>query len=248
MILTTETVDLPVDGSTTTMRTFVARPAAEERYPGVAFYSDIFQLTGPMLRITRRLAGYGFVVAAPEIFHRIEPPGAVLDFEADRARALADAARLPVAAFDDDFRAVLDFLAGHPRVAPGKLAAGGFCFGGHLAFRAALQPDVRATACFYPTGIHSGTLGSDPDVGSLARAGAILGKLLIVFGTLDPHIPADGRQAIADALRASGVDHAIHTYPAEHAFMRDEGPRHDPEATDLAFGEMIRLFRATLLP
>jgi len=32
-------------------------------------------------------------------------------------------------------------------------------------------------------------------------------------------------------------------FPAEHAFMRDEGPRYDPEATDLAFGEMIALFR-----
>jgi carboxymethylenebutenolidase len=32
-------------------------------------------------------------------------------------------------------------------------------------------------------------------------------------------------------------------YPAEHAFTRDEGPRFDPEATDLAFAEMIRQFR-----
>jgi carboxymethylenebutenolidase len=32
-------------------------------------------------------------------------------------------------------------------------------------------------------------------------------------------------------------------YPTEHAFTRDEGPRFDPEATDLAFAETIRLFR-----
>lgn len=243
MILTTEIVDLPVDGST--MRTFVARPKAEGRFPGVVFYSDIFQLTGPMLRITRRLAGYGFVVAAPEIYHRIEPPGTVLDFEADRARALDDSGKLPVVAFDADIRAALDFLAGHPHVAPGRLAAGGFCFGGHLAFRAAFQPDVNATACFYGTGIHNGKLGSDPDVGSLARAGEIRGKLLMVFGTLDPHIPAEGRAAIDDALRAAGVDYEMRTYPAEHTFMRDEGVRHDPEATDRAFAEMIRLFRST---
>ena len=58
-----------------------------------------------MLRITRRLAGYGFVVIAPEIYHRIEPPGTVLDFEADRARALDDSGKLPAAAFDADIRA-----------------------------------------------------------------------------------------------------------------------------------------------
>ena len=244
MILTTEWVNLPVNGST--MRLFTALPKAEGRYPGVVFYSDIFQLTDPMLRIARRLAGYGFVVAAPEIYHRIEPPGTVLDFEADRVRALNDSAKLPVVAFDVNIRAALDFLASHPRVAPGQLFAGGFCFGGHLAFRAALQPDVKATACFYGTGIHNGKLGSDADVGSLARAGEIRGKLLMVFGTLDPHIPEEGRKAINDALRAAGVAYEIHLYAAEHTFMRDEGARHDPEATDQAFGEMIRLFRVEM--
>jgi carboxymethylenebutenolidase len=32
-------------------------------------------------------------------------------------------------------------------------------------------------------------------------------------------------------------------YPCDHAFMRDEGPRYDPEATDRAFTDMIGLFR-----
>jgi carboxymethylenebutenolidase len=241
MIITTEYVDLPVDGSP--MRMFVASPKAEGRYPGVVFYSDIFQLTDPMLRITRRLAGYGFVVSSPEIYHRIEPPGTVLSFEGDRARALDDSTRLPATAFDADIRAALDYLADHPRVAKGQLAAAGFCFGGHLAFRAALQPDVKATTCFYGTGIHNGKLGSDPDVGSLDRAKEIRGKLLMVFGTLDPHIPEEGRKTIDDGLRAAKVDYEIKLYPAEHTFMRDEGARHDPEATDQAFGEMIGLFR-----
>jgi carboxymethylenebutenolidase len=240
MIITTEFVDIPVDGST--MRMFVASPKVQGRYPGVVFYSDIFQLTGPMLRITRRLAGYGFTVTAPEIYHRIEPPGTVLDFEADRARALDDSTKVPTADFDVDIRAALDFLTNHPKVAPGQIAAAGFCFGGHLAFRAALQPDVKATTCFYGTGIHNGKLGSDPS-DALARAGEIRGKLLMIFGTLDPHIPEGGRATIDQALKAAGADYAAKLYPAEHTFMRDEGARHDPEATDQAFGEMIGLLR-----
>lgn len=240
MLITTESVDIPVDGSP--MRRFLARPKAEGRYPGVVFYSDIFQLTGPMLRISRRLAGYGYVVLAPEIYHRIEPPGTVLDFEADRARALDDSGKLPVVAFDADIRAGLDFLASHPSVAEGQLLAAGFCFGGHLAFRAALQADVKATVCFYGTGIHNGKLGSDPS-DALQRAGEVRGKLLMVFGTLDPHIPEDGRKTIDEALKAAKVDYEIQLYPAEHTFMRDEGARHDPEATDQAFAAMIGLFR-----
>ncbi len=45
------------------------------------------------------------------------------------------------------------------------------------------------------------------------------------------------------ALKNSGARYHTLLYPAEHAFTRDEGPRFDPEATDLAFAEMIRLFR-----
>jgi len=245
MLVRTEYVDIPA--ATAPMRMFVATPQREEKYPGILCYSDIFQLTGPMLRACTRLAGYGFVIAAPEIYHRIEPPGSAIPFDdAGRTRGLEDAAKTPVAHFDEDRRAALDYLARHPSVAPGKLAAMGFCIGGHLAFRAALEPDVRATVCFYGTGIHDGRLGLDRDAGSLARAGEIRGKLLMVFGTQDPHVPAEGREIIDRKLRESGVDYSIKLYPGEHAFMRDEGPRYDPEATDQAFSAMIALFREVL--
>lgn len=241
MIVTTETVDIEAPG--TPMRAFVAAPKAAGSYPGILLYSDIFQLTGPTIRAAVRLAGYGYVVAAPEIYHRIEPPGAAIPFDdAGRARGLEDASKTSVAEFDADARATFDWLASDPRVAPGKLGAAGFCIGGHLAFRAAFQRDCRATACFYATGVHNGKLGRDADAGSLARVGDIRGELLLIFGTLDPHVPEEGRIAIEAALVAAGVRHRIELYRAEHAFMRDEGPRYDPEATDLAFRSMIALF------
>jgi carboxymethylenebutenolidase len=118
----------------------------------------------------------------------------------------------------------------------------GFCIGGHLAFRAALEAEVRATVCYYGTGIHDGRLGLDRDAGSLARAGEIRGQLLMVFGSEDPHVPAEGRAAIDQKLRDAGVNYSIKLYPCEHAFMRDEGPRFDAEATDRAFADMIGLF------
>jgi carboxymethylenebutenolidase len=242
MIITIEHADIPVGDSQ--MRTLIAAPKREGRYPGILCYSDIFQLTGPMIRATARLAGYGYVVAAPEIYHRIEPPASAIAFDdAGRDRGLANAAKTAVAEFDADCRAALDYLAAHPSVAGGKLGAAGFCIGGHLSFRAALQKDVRATVCFYGTGIHNGRLGKDADARSLERASEIQGELLLVWGTLDPHIPQDGRAKIEAALSASGVRFSERLYEAEHAFMRDEGPRYDPEATDQAFGEMIAFYR-----
>src|SRR5262245_37201385 len=181
MVITTEFVDIESGGGR--MRLLVAAPRAEGRYPGVVAYSDIFQLTGPMFRVCSRLAGYGYVVAAPEIYHRLEPAGFAIPFDdTGRARGLEDASRTRVAGFDVDCRAALDYLAGHPRVSAGHLGAMGFCIGGHLAFRAAMQPDVKATTCFYGTGIHNGKLGQDADAGSLLRAREIRGDLLMCFG------------------------------------------------------------------
>ncbi len=236
-----------ISGPGGSLRTFVAEPHVEGSYPGILCYSDIFQLTGPMLRSCIRLAGYGFVAAAPEIYGRIEPPGTAIPFDdAGRTRGMDDAGKTPVAHFDEDGRSVLDWLTRNPRVAKGKLGAMGFCIGGHLAFRAALQPDVRSATCFYGTGIHNGKLGTDADAGSLARAGEIRGELLMVFGANDPHVPAEGREIVDTALRAAGVNYRVSLYPAEHAFMRDEGPRFDPECSDRAFAEMIALFREAL--
>jgi carboxymethylenebutenolidase len=197
-----------------------------------------------MVRACQRLASYGFVVAAPEIYHRLEAPGLAIPFDGDgRTRGLENAAKTPVKDFDADCRAVLNYLAQHPRGAANKLGAGGFCIGGHLAFRAALQPDVRGTVCFYPTGVHNGKLGQDADAGTFERFDEIAGEILVVFGTFDPHVPEDARAKIVKGLQQAGTRFDVKLYPAEHAFMRDEGPRYDAEATDQAWAEMISFFR-----
>jgi carboxymethylenebutenolidase len=238
-------VDIPVGGRP--MRTFVAAPRAEGRYPGIVFYTDIFQLTEPSIRWASRLTGHGFVVAAPEIYYRVEEPGQVLAFDdAGKDRGQADVEKLSAATFDEDIRALLDWLGAHPKVAGSPLGVAGHCTGGHLAFRAALQPDVRATACWYATGLHNGKLGSDADAGSLERAVDIQGELLMVFGARDPHTPAEGLERIKRELDASCVRFDWRIFDAEHAFGRDVGPRWDPQATDEAFAGTVALFRRAL--
>jgi len=114
MVVTTEYVDISL--AVSPMRTFVAAPTAEGRYPGIWCYSDIFQLTPPLLRTCVRLAGYGVVAAAPEIYRRIELPGTVIPFDdAGRTRGQQDAAKTPVAHFDADCRAGLDWLSKYPK-------------------------------------------------------------------------------------------------------------------------------------
>ena len=72
MQITQQQQGLMVDGSL--MRLHVAQPKAEGRYPGVVFFSDIYQLGEPMLRLANRLAGYGYVVAAPVSYTHLTLP------------------------------------------------------------------------------------------------------------------------------------------------------------------------------
>ncbi|WP_111767596.1 dienelactone hydrolase family protein [Nakamurella deserti] len=234
-------VSIPSPGGP--IRAKVIAPIGGGTWPGLLLYTDIFQLTESTLRTARRLAAHGFVVCVPEIYPHGELAGVALDFDdAGKAAGMGGAAATPVASFDADRIAALDYLGDREDV--GALFATGFCIGGHLAFRAAFDPRVAATVCFYPTGVHNGSLGADADAGSLARAADIQGRLLIVFGSQDPHVPADARLQILTALYAAGhTDTEVHVYAGgEHAFMRDIGPRHDPVLTDLAIAEAVSFF------
>jgi carboxymethylenebutenolidase len=248
------TEDPAVDLATPTgpMRTYVYRPVApagttttRTRFPGVVLYSEIFQRTAPIHRTAMMIAGHGFVVAVPEIFHDLEAPGTVLPYDKPGTdRGNADKLGKPVAAYDADARAALDFLAASPHCT-GRLGAMGICIGGHLAFRAALQPDVLATACFYATDLHKGSLGAGGD-DSLARAAEIQGELLLVWGRQDPHIPDDGRALIQRRLVETGRVFTWHEWNAQHAFLRDEGHRYDPALALVSYQMVAELFRRAL--
>lgn len=231
------------------MRTYFYAPHEAGRppqpRPGLVLYSEIFQQTQPVKRLAINFASLGYLVAVPEVYHAHEPPGCVLGYDdAGKNRGNALKQIITMADFDADAHAVVDALLKHPG-GSGRVGAVGICLGGHLAFRAALLPEVRATACLYPTDIHSGTLGKGGS-DSLARAKDIRGELLMVFGRQDPHIPATGRRAIYDALDAAGVWFTWHEFNAAHAFLRDEGERYDPGAARLAIGLAADLFSRCL--
>ena len=228
------------------MRTHIVRPAAPGRYPGLVFYSEIFQITDPIRRTAALLAGHGYVVAMPEVYHEFEPAGTVLAYDqagSDRGNRWKFEKEL--ASYDADTRAVLDHLKSRAECT-GVLGAVGICLGGHLAFRAAMEPDVRATACFYGTDIHKGTLGKGQHDDSLLRAEQIRGDLLMIWGRQDPHIPLEGRRIVQARLDELNLRYEWHEVNGAHAFMRDEGARYDPELALLLYREVLEFFHRTL--
>ena len=228
------------------MRVYVSSPAPVGQYPGILFYSDIYQLGSPIARLADRIAGYGYVVAAPEIFHRLEPIGAAIaPDDLGRLRGNDNASRTAIADYDADAEAVLDFLKKDETVMPDKIGTMGFCIGGHLAFRAAFNENVKASVCCYPTDIHNGKLGKGT-ADTLKRVAELQGELFLLFGTLDPHIPEAGRTQIIQELVKTGVSHRVSLYEANHTFMRDDGDRFDPVATDTAWAEITTFLHQVL--
>ena len=234
-------IDLPTPSGP--MRTVVFAPTGGGSHPGIVFASEIFQISAPIRRSAAFLAGQGFLVAVPEVYHDLEPRGSVLPYDqAGADRGNAHKLARPIAAFDADVRAVLDHLRSSPSCT-GRLGAIGICLGGHVAFRAALQPDVLATACCYATDIHKGSLGQGGD-DTLARMRDVSGEMLMIWGRQDPHIPAAGRRLVYERMTACEIAFSWHEWDGAHAFLRDEGSngRYDPALARLCWEQILELF------
>lgn len=219
---------------------------AAGRYPGIVFYSEIFQITGPIRRMAAILAGHGYIVGAPEIYHEFEPAGTVLAYDqagSNRGNALKTSKTIE--SYDADTKSVIAHLQSR-QDCTGRVGAMGVCIGGHLAFRAAMSPEVLASACFYATDIHSHSLGKGMEDNSLERASDIRGELLMIWGRQDPHIPLKGRLEVLARLNELDIRFSWHEVNGAHAFMRDEGPRYDPELANLLYGAVFDLFHRKL--
>lgn len=164
----------------------------------------------------------------PEVFHELNPLGTVLAYdEPGKDKGNADKFAKPLEHHDSDTQALIDF-ANQQAYCNGKVGSMGVCIGGHLAYRAALNPAILGAFCLYPTDIHSNTLPCAYGNDSLSRSGDIQGELVLVFGKQDPHVSAEGRVLIHQQLMALNRNFTWLEVNAQHAFMRDEGDRYDP--------------------
>lgn len=229
------------------MRTYVHRPQhtktnSKRRIPAILFYSEIFQQTGPIERAARFIAGHGYAVLVPEVFHELNPIGTVLGYDdAGREKGNADKATKDVQGYDTDNRAMIEYLNAQDWY-NGNVGAMGFCIGGHLAFRAALQPEVKATACFYATDLHNQNIPNKPNQHSMERLADIKGELMMIWGKQDNHVPAEGRLSVYQQLSAANVDFTWHEFNAQHAFMRDEDARYDAQLEALTYQMALQMF------
>ncbi|KAF8216177.1 dienelactone hydrolase [Mycena galopus ATCC 62051] len=212
------------------------------------FPSEIYQVTGPVERFAGSIASQGFVVACPSTYH---------EFEGPKQSHTMWKIEKTVAAYDEDATLSIDLLMGLKNC-NGRIAATGMCLGGHLAFRAAFDPRVLATVCFFATDIHGASLGKGGDDSLVrVRKGDLTGKgeLVMIFGKQDTHVPRAGRDLIRTTLEDANVpvsvmEPCVHflEVQAQHAFIRDESSkgRWDAALTRSLFTFMMEVFERTV--
>ncbi|KAK5661016.1 hypothetical protein OQA88_12395 [Cercophora sp. LCS_1] len=256
-------VDVTVDGKTTSMRIFVFHPTVpgypKARFPGVVLFSEIYQVTGPVARFARQIAGQGYIVAAPSSYHDFTGPDA-LAYDVpgtDQGNIWKITKTLP--SYDADVTATVSHLLSLP-TCTGRIGTTGMCLGGHLALRASLDPRITACVSYFATDVHSRTLGPYDQANTSAIApegsthtldllGQIKGEVAMIFGIKDTHVPDAGRDLIRAKLREAGVVFSFYEFAwAQHAFIRDElsKGRYDPAVTKVCFEVLLETFGRVL--
>lgn len=238
----------------TSLRLFIYHPAIPScpnaKFPGIVLYSEIYQVTGPVARVGRQIAGQGYIVIAPSVYHNFVGPEA-LEYDT-QGTDLGNKFKIekPLESYDEDNKLAIDHLMSMP-TCTGRIGSTGMCLGGHLAFRAALDTRVTSVFCFFATDIHSHSLGLGKNDDSLKRVSEFSPKLemTLVFGTKDPHVPPEGRDLIRQQLREAGVFFSfLEVAGAQHAFIRDEFSkgRFDPSVTGLCMNLLLDQFHRNL--
>ena len=219
------------------VQAFVVYPEVKTKAPVVVVIHEIFGMTDWVRGVADQLAANGYIAIAPDLLSGMAPGGGrSSDFpSADAAREANS--KLPPEQVMADLNAVADYAKKLP-ASNGKLAVGGFCWGGGMTFRfATVRKDLAAAFVFYGPPPPSEAIGniSAPVYGFYAGNDA----------RIDATIP-DTEQK----MKAAGKKYEPVTYEgAGHGFMRagedPGGNEANKKAHDEGWQRWLKLLKAS---
>lgn len=250
---TVTTIDVPTDDGHADA--LLAVPDGDARHPAVLLYMDAFGLRPRIAEMAGRFADAGYVVLAPNVFHRsqrspiVDPAG--LADPANREAIFATVGPLMAALTPDlalrDAASWLAFLAGHERVeggADGRVATIGYCMGGRLALRtAAAAPDRVVAVATY----HAGQVATDAADSPHLAFPDVRAEAYLAHADHDGSMDADQQQRVAEALTAAGVPFTAELYEdAPHGFTMADTAAYRADAEARHWQTSLDLFGRTL--
>ena len=226
-----EWIELAVDDGTS-MRAYVARPERRSTR-GLLLFQEAFGVNAHIRDVAARFAAQGFLVVAPELFHRTAP-----GFEcaySEFSKAVPQLEAVTEKGLDADVRAAYAWI--EREGAGGNSAAVGYCLGGRVSFVANSAVPLKAAVSFYG--------GRIPTV--LHRTPALAGPMLFFWGGLDHHIPDEQRLSVVKGVRDANKTFADVVFSnADHGFFCDARPSYHPESAAQAW-HMTQAFLETYL-
>ena len=192
---------------------------------------EVFGVNAWVRSVADRLAAQGHPALAVPLFARTAPDLELAYEPSDLAQGRRHKDATTADQILGDVAAAVDWL--RVRYPDAAINVVGFCFGGHAAFLAATLPGVEHAFDFYGAGVSRMRPGGGEP--SLALLPEIKARLTCVFGTADPLIPPEDREAIGVAL--SKVDPAgqrlrfVEYADADHGFMCEARSAFNPQAS-----------------
>lgn len=185
---------------------YLALPPAGKG-PGIVLIQEVFGVNAHIRSVAEQYALDGYVVLAPDIFWRQEP-GVELGYEgADKDKAFALMKALDTDQAVDDIAATVQALRQRAECQD-RVASLGYCLGGMLSYRSALEAGVDAAICFYPGGIAN----------HLDKADRLAVPVQFHFAGQDQHITEAHIEQTRQSF-AGRDDVEIHVYDgADHGF------------------------------
>ena len=177
--------------------------------PGVVMFPDARGTGDTAKAYARRLAGQGYVVFIADLYGR-----GLFAAELPRARDLMTALRSDVGRWRERGRAALEAAAGLRAVAPTRLAAIGYCFGGQTALELGRSgADIAAIVSF-----HGGLASPRPQDAANLKA-----RVLACHGGADPLVPPAQVTEFVSHMSRAPVDWELQVYArALHGFTNPE--------------------------
>lgn len=222
-----ETVRYP--SGSVQVEAYLAKPKGGGQHPGIIVIHENRGLNEHIRGVARRFAAEGFVALAPDLLSRAG--GAANMSSPDAATRAIN--QLPASDSVTDLKAGFAFLSTRSEVDAAKISSAGFCWGGWRSFMLATEePKLYRAVVFY---------GSTPSAG-LDR---IQASVLAHSAQLDHRLTGNAIST-ERAMKRLGKKFTYHVYPgAYHAFFNDTGPRHDPEASRLAWERTLAFLRSS---
>ena len=225
--LITENITYP--GAEGDVKAFLAKPKNKKNLGSVLVIHENRGLNPHTIDVTKRVAAEGFLAIGVDA---LSPFGGTPPDE-DKGRELIG--KLDPEKNLQNYLKGLDYLRKH-KDGNGKVACVGFCWGGAMANKLAVNdPKLQAAVAYY---------GSQAKAEDVPR---IKASVMLHYGGLDERINA-GIPAYEAALKSNKIDYQLFIYDGvNHAFNNDTSPtRYNEAAAKLAWSRTINLFKAKL--